>query len=62
MQDPTKYNKKYFMACATYYFMEHTFSHRYDDDDIVGAMEEIGVPDKYHEAVLKLVEEEDFKI
>ncbi len=60
MQDPTKYNKKYFMACATYWCITATFTdERYYISDIYSVMEDIGVPDKYQKKVAKLVEEMD---
>jgi len=61
MQDPTEYNKQYFMASATYWYLEHhtTTGWGYNEDDIIDAMDDVGVPDKYQKEVLTMVEEFD---
>ena len=59
MEGPTKYNKKYFMACAVFWYLEACYD-RYGDDEMNEALDEIGIPDKYRNKIREMVEEEDF--
>ena len=60
MQDPTNYNKTYFMASAVFWYLTATFTDGYNDEDVELAMEDVGIPDKYLKKVRRLIEYEDF--